>query len=654
MVELWHDISSINDGDLKGKYRHEWVEETFAPETHTDNPRPLGTRNFLGRSIDKKRVKIFTNLIILGFLIILSKIVYWQIINGDKYLALSEGNRIRMRAIPAERGVILDKFAKQLVQNIPNFSLNIIPQDVPREGSKRREVVESVATTTGFSYEEIEALLYKYRFHRLESIVVKENLDYDVALKQYIRNADLPGVNIESGMRRDYEYTHTDNPEKILSLSHILGYLGKLNDEEMEKLRNEGYLISDNIGRTGLEKTYEKFLRGTYGQKKIEVDAYGREQNVVAEEAPTPGQNLFLSLDLEAQQQLEKIIIKKATKNTPRLAAIAMDPNTGGILAIVSWPAYDNNKFAGGISREDYTTLSTDPNRPLFNRAISGVYPSGSTIKPVMVAAAMEEGIITKNTTIMSVGGIQVGNWFFKDWRAGGHGATNAVRAIAWSINSFFYYIGGGYRNFEGLGIDRIVKYLKKFGLGTATGIDLNGEADGLVPDPVWKQMTKKEQWYIGDTYNMSIGQGDLLVTPLQVAVWTAAIANGGRIVQPYLVEKLVNPTTDAVLELGKKPSRPVVSATAVDLAKKGMWECVKTGSCGLLSYLSFTSGGKTGTAQWSATKNTHAWFTAFAPYENPKVVITVLMEEGGEGGVVSIPIAREFLAWWGKKYLTQ
>ncbi|OGH88177.1 MAG: penicillin-binding protein 2 [Candidatus Magasanikbacteria bacterium RIFOXYC2_FULL_42_28] len=654
MADLWRNINGTSDANLTGKYRHKWVEENFLPPNKGAETISTGTRNFLGRALPERRLKIFAGIMILGFLIVIAKTSYWQIFNGEKYLALSENNRIRIKPIPAERGVIVDKFGKQLVQNVPNFSLNIVPQDVPREGIKRREVVESVATTTGLSYEEIEALLYKYRFHRLESITVKDNLDYSAALKQYIKNAELPGVNIESGTRRNYEFTNFDNPNKALSLSHILGYLGKINDAELEKLGANGYLISDNIGRTGLEKIYEKELRGIYGKKKIEVDAYGREQNIVAQEAPVPGKNLYLSIDLEAQQQLEKFISAGATKEHPRLAAVALNPQTGAILAMVSWPAYDNNKFAGGISRDDYATLSTDPDQPLFNRVIAGSYPSGSTIKPVMVAAALEEGVITKNTTIMSVGGIYVGDRFFRDWRVGGHGATNAQKAIAQSINSFFYYIGGGYRDFEGLGVERIAKYLKKFGLGAITGIDLTGEAPGLVPDPTWKQANKKEQWYIGDTYNLSIGQGDLLVTPLQVAVWTAAIANGGRVVHPHLGEKLVDPATNTITTLGKEPTDPVISAPSVNLAKQGMGECVKTGSCHLLSYLPFTAGGKTGTAQWSATKNTHAWFTAFAPYENPQVVITVLMEEGGEGGVVSIPIAREFLAWWGKKYLTQ
>jgi penicillin-binding protein 2 len=320
-----------------------------------------------------------------------------------------------------------------------------------------------------------------------------------------------------------------------------------------------------------------------------------------------------------------------------RGALVALDPHDGAVLAAASLPAYDNNIFSGGVSSTVYQTLVQNPDQPLFPRAWAGTYPSGSTVKVVIAAAALAEKLITPHTSFLSTGGIRVGAWFFPDWSASGHGVTDVRRAIAWSVNTFFYTVGGGHGSFSGLGVERLSAWMRKFGLGQKTGVDLPAEAEGFVPSPEWKEKTKGERWFVGDTYNLSIGQGDLLVTPLQVAVYSAAVANGGRKVTPHVA---------ADTNLADPPR--VIEAEVVDVVRLGMRECVATGSCRALSDLPFPVAGKTGTAQWHSEKKTHAWFTSFAPFDRPEVVVTVLLEEGGEGSSVAVPVAREVLnAWW-------
>lgn len=642
-------ILSNSKSSLSGRYKKSWIESSFfnGEPSQNKNSAPI-TKNFLGNAISPKKASLLLIICLGLFVIILSRILYLQTIKGNEYLLLAEQNRVRIKPIPSERGIFYDRFNKELVINIPNFTLAIVPNDLPRDQNKRQEVITKISAHSGLSYTEIQDLINKFNDYGYDSLILKENLDYNTAIKLYIVNADLPGVLIESGSKRLYTYA-TSTP----SASHLLGYLGKLNKAELQKKRKQGYLLSDKIGKTGLEKYYEEILRGTYGRKKIEINSNGKEQNILSVEAPVAGNNLVLSIDIEAQMYLEKLVKNAAARlNKQRIAAVAINPNTGEILSLVSWPAYNANDFASGASSSVYEAYNTDPNQPLFNRAISGLYPPGSTIKPVIAAGGLEEGIITQNTQINSVGGFWLGDHFFTDWKAGGHGLTNVNKALAWSINTFFYYVGGGHNNFVGLGIQKLVKYLNIFKMGQATGIDLPGEKDGLIPTPEWKREVKNEPWYIGDTYNMSIGQGNILVTPMQVAIWTAAIANGGAVIKPRLVHSIINPVTKNVTQIQTQiVSKQTVSPKTISIVKQGMNDCVNYGSCQLLKTLPFNSGAKTGTAQWNNNKNTHAWFTAFAPYNNPQIVITVLIEEGGEGGIVSIPIARDFLAWWSKKF---
>lgn len=652
---------------------HDWVEEALDMEA--SDAQTLGishTRLYVGTIMRGKRVKYIFLAMLLGIFALWSRTSYLQIVRGKELAERAEGNRLRAIPIVAERGIIYDRFNHELVHNVPSFSLSIFPQGLPNpvsQANERAAILKRLSEVTGLPAEEITKEFERAQGSTYQTLTIKENLDYHTALALYLENNDLPGILINTGSRRWYgalpsSTAPTSSPQKnsssttnapLSSLSHIIGYTGKLNDAEWNEYKRKDYLQTDRLGKTGIEKTYEAYLRGTYGKKIIEVDALGREQTTISVEPPTPGKNVTLTIDLEAQKVLEEALRQALEKNKKtRGSAIALNPSNGEVLALVSYPSFNNNDFSGGISSSTYDSYVLNPDRPLFNRAIGGSFPPGSTLKPVVAAAALEEKIVTPQTSFLSNGGIKVDRWFFPDWKAGGHGITNVTKALAWSVNTFFYYVGGGYQDFKGLGARKVLEYLTRFGLGAKTGIDLPGENSGFIPSPEWKEERKKEPWYVGDTYNISIGQGDTLVTPLQVAEWTSIVANGGHHITPHLLEKIVDPISKktTVFPLEKSTSTIVTPAT-ITTVRQGMRECVTYGSCGLLRSLPFAAAGKTGTAQWSRTKDTHAWFAAFAPYYNPQITVVVLLEEGGEGSVASQPVAQQFLSWWGKKYLT-
>ena len=383
--------------------------------------------------------------------------------------------------------------------------------------------------------------------------------------------------------------------------------------------------------------------------RTVEVDALGREKQVVSEDVPIDGYNIVLTLDQKLQKVAERALSETMKKmGKKRGAVIISDPRTGGIRALVSLPAYKNNDFARGISSQAYSELLSDPSRPLFNRALYGEYPSGSTIKPLVAAAALQEGVVTPSTTVRSTGGLRIGEWYFPDWKSGGHGTTNLAKALAQSVNTYFYMVGGGYGEFKGLGVEKLVSYFQKFGLGTLTGIDLFGERDGFVPTQKWKEEVKNEPWYVGDTYHIAIGQGDIVVTPLQVNAFTQYFANGGVNYRPHFFESFL----DESGERGdvRKPEvmkEKIVDTRHVEAVREGLREAVVSGSARRLSTLPVASAGKTGTAQWHSWKSPHAWFTGWAPYENPELVITVLVEEGEEGSRAATPVAYDILKWY-------
>jgi penicillin-binding protein 2 len=638
------DLFSIREGEI-GKlkdfsYRFGWTEDSFVSGKEMNQT--------ISKSFKPSKVKviIFAFLFLLFFL--LGRVAWLQTAKNGYYLFLAEGNRIRNQRIEPKRGIIYDSERHPLCRNVANFMLYFIPADLPSSEKELGEIIKNISVVLGDkSEEELKQILAKVEKKSLEAyqpLFIEDNITYEKAMLLYLKTAQWPGVILSNKSRREYDLASQ-------SLSHILGYTGKISEKELAKVGNEYFLI-DYLGKTGIEYFWEPDLKGKNGQKQIEVDALGKEKKIISQTEAEDGHNLVLSINTGLQKKIEETMVKKMSEaKLTKGVGIALNPQNGEILALVNIPSFNSNDFARGIKVDEYNNLANNPDKPLFNRAISGEYPSGSTIKPIMAAAALEEGIIDERTSFLSVGGIRVGQWFFPDWKAGGHGVTNVRKALAESVNTFFYYIGGGNDNFNGLGVEKIVEYEKLFGLGAQTGVDLSGEASGFLPTKEWKEKTKGERWYIGDTYHLAIGQGDITVTPLQVALYTSVFANGGKLYRPHIVKEILSSDDKLIQSVESVPVRSdFISANNIKIVREGMRQTVTAGSARSLGDLPVPVAGKTGTAQWSSEKNPHAWFTGFAPYDNPEIVITILVEEGKEGSTIAVPIAKEVLNWYFSK----
>ena len=665
----------FRDATLEDSVYHlDWAEESFLYGE--------GDKEMLRRTFDLAKIKYIVAFIGLFLFLLIGRIFWLQIIQGGHYYSLAEGNRLKAERLEPKRGIIYDRNLKPLVGNEANFVLYLLPSDLPKDDKDRDTVLRNIgllldnnkidgpakpaAKTIGdlqlipesSTYYDIKNKLDKISLKSLEAyqpLFISDNIDYQTALALYLESQQVPGVFVSDKARRNYlaglNASSTADEVGISSLAHVMGYIGKINDSEYKKLSATAgdYTLIDYVGKSGLESVYENDLRGTVGKINVEVDALGREKKIVDQTPPIDGHNLVLGIDADLQHQSEVIVSKVlASIGKRRASVVIMDPRNGEIRTLISYPAYDNNLFAAGIKAEDYQKLLDNPDNPLFNRAVSGEFPSGSTIKPVMSAAALQEKIIDENTTVLSTGGLHIGQWSFPDWKAGGHGVTNVKKALAESVNTFFYYVGGGYDKFVGLGIDRIIKYFRIFGLGTKTGIDLPSEGVGFLPTPAWKESTQGTQWYIGDTYHVSIGQGDLTVTPLQVANYTTVFANRGTLYKPHLVTEILDSHNQVLKNISPEIIRTnLVDPQNIEIVREGMRQTITDGSARSLQTVPVPVAGKTGTAQWSTTKANQAWFTGFAPYDNPELVITVLVEEGGEGSSVAVPIAKEILNYY-------
>ncbi len=608
---------------------------------------PLGHHGYIGHALTSRKLAFsfgFFFLLLAGLGV---RAGYLDLAKGGDYRRRAEGNRLRIAAVPSERGVVYDRNGTLLVRNVPDFTLTLTPADIPREIEAREQLIVQVAEAVGLTPVDVENGLRNYPANLASPVPIKEHLDYEQALKLDIQSGRMTGVSLANGMKREVLLRPEGVKEPVLSLSHVIGYEGRVNEAEYAKLKSSGYLPTDAIGKTGIEAFYEQALRGTYGKKQIEVDAFGREQKVLATDEPVQGKDITLTIDARLQAAAETALKNSAARNgVGRGSVVAMDPRNGEILALVSWPAYDANSFARGISNKEYQSLLQDANQPLFSRAVSGAFPPGSTVKTVVAAAALAEGVVSPSTTVLSTGGIHFGAWFFPDWKPGGHGTTNVTKAIAESVNTFFYAVGGGWDHIEGLGIERLASWYRKFNIGSKLGIDLPNEASGFVPNSAWKERVKEEAWYIGDTYHVAIGQGDMTATPLQVAAWTSVFANGGSIVQPHVVKQIRSNKTIEKRE-PQPISKDVVSQNVVEIVRHGMRQTVLAGSAQGLKNSFVEIAGKTGTAQWSSKKPTHAWFAGFAPYNDPEIVVVVLVEAGGEGFRASAPVARDIIEAW-------
>jgi penicillin-binding protein 2 len=557
------------------KYRDQESIEAEEIFLDTEAIRSLEEKGKLEQPIKQRNFILFYILIIVCLLGLFSRAGYLQIVKGDYYQDLARGNRLRIYPITAPRGIIYDRSGQPLVYNIPSFDLVVNLSDFfDNPAETQEEILGKVAEVVTGTNEESEILVTGFKVRSFDYDLAKQSREASMAnpeslkefLKQKIEKArgevsqvvlikriersaaliletlvnDWPGLRLEKNAQRQYV--------SGLYFSHLLGYTGQVSPSDLED--KPVYWLNDQIGKDGLECYYEELLRGESGQEQIEVDSLGKIQRLLATKPAQPGPGLVLHIDKGLQkklfQALEKMLKKLGGRRLKRKAtALAVDPRNGGILALVSLPSFDNNLFAQGISREDLSALDIDPSEPFLNRALAGQYPPGSTIKPLVAAAALEEGIIKPHQLIDCHGVITIANkynpeivYYFPDWKT--HGPTDTIKAIAQSCNVFFYTVGGGYGKIEGLGIDRIKKYLQYFGLGQPTNIDLPHEEIGLIPDEQWKESAKKgEEWYLGDTYHLAIGQGDILVTPLQMTMALTSIANGGILYQPQIVELL-------------------------------------------------------------------------------------------------------------------
>lgn len=585
-----------------------------------------------------------STLFLIGSILVLGifagRLAYLNIIKGDEYQAMAKRNSLRSLVLLAPRGIIYDRSGEALVHNEPSLDAVIIPSDLPETEEARAKVLSEAKTFFEPDEDTWTSLVDRLKRGTIdEPLLLAPNLSQSLVIRFLTERTRFPGVTLIKTAERRY----VDGS----IFGHVLGYEGKIRSEEYQELKESGYILTDSIGKQGIEKSYERLLRGVHGQELIEVDALGAIKQELGIIPPQKGNDLYLSIDAGLQREAHRVMSEVLSQaKLSKGALIAMDPRNGSIRALVSFPSYDNNLFSGGISSTEYRALADDPNKPLFNRAIAGEYPPGSTIKPLLAGAALAEGLITPETTIESRGGIQVGRFFFGDWKA--HGFTDLRRAIAVSSDVYFYSIGGGYGGIRGLGMERMKAYEERFGWGKPTGIDLPGEQNGFLPTPVWKEERFKERWYVGDDYNSSIGQGYVTTTPLQVLNATAAIANGGTLYQPQLFEKAVTINGATIPEPTKVVNQKVLPDWILQVVREGMRETVTEGTAQSLQDLSVEVAGKTGTAQFGGAKQTHGWFTSFAPYENPELAVVVLVEDQAENATYhAVPITKALYQWY-------
>lgn len=586
---------------------------------------------------EKKGLKLGWYFILMVLLFLAGRILYLDFYKGGYYNVISEENRIRKIAVKAPRGVILDRNGKVLARNMPSLDAIIIPSYLPDNMDSRKQMAATLADVLSMDSGNVEAVLESQDKNSPDPVLLKENITQDESLILSEKIKDLPGIAIDETAIRSYESGPVFAP--------IIGYDGKITREELQK--NSGYSMIDYIGKTGLEKSYENSLRGVYGAEEVEVDSLGNARRDLGLVPPQPGNDLILNIDADLQHKLydslSAMLVKSGSKTA---AAVAIDPRNGGVLAMVSLPSYDNNLFAKGISNDDYKNLISDSGLPLFNRVIAGEYPPGSTIKPAIATAALSEGTITPQTIIDGQGGaINIGGFHFGDWKA--HGPSDVRTAIAQSNDVFFYTVGGGYGDIQGLGMDRMKKYENLYGFGNPTGIDIPGESSGLIPSEQWKTDKFGEKWYIGDSYHCAIGQGFVTVTPLQLANYVAAIANGGTLYSPRIVDKIKKPDGQEIPVGPQIIRQNFVSPDIIQVVREGMRQTVTGGTAQVLKNMPVEIAAKTGTAQFGTENKTHSWFVSFAPYDNPTIATAVLVEGGGEGNSAALPVTQDVLQWY-------
>lgn len=568
------------------------------------------------------RLIYLMGIIAVSFFILLMRIGYLQILRGDYFRACALENSIQLIPISAPRGMIFDRHGEILVKSRPLFNVAIIRGKLNQE--MLNKTCAGLVRILDLPELELKEKILKARNYPFRPAIMAKDVDIDKVAMIEENKFNLPGVIIQAEPFRTYVHGEL--------AAHVLGYLGEIGPRELTKLSKKGYEAGDVVGKFGLEKFYDQYLRGEEGGRQIEVNARGERLRSLGLRYPIEGRNLTLTIDKGIQMKAEEVLGEN------RGVVVVMEVASGEILALVSSPGFDPNLFLASNKAPQLTALLKDPLCPFLSRTTQAQYPPGSLFKIIVALAALEGGLVDPRTSIYCPGHWYLGNHEFKCWNQEGHGRVDLISAITHSCNVFFYQLG------QKVGVKRLSHFAQLFGLGEESGIDLLGEKGGLVPTPDWKRRTLGDRWYSGDTVNLSIGQSFILVTPLQMAGLMGAVANGGRLYRPHLVKEIRTSSGKPVTSFGPELRREIhLSKYSLRLLRQGLEGVVREGT-GQASYLSgLKVAGKTGTAENPHGKN-HAWFASYAPAENPRVAIVVLVEHGGMGGGVAAPMARPIL----------
>jgi penicillin-binding protein 2 len=576
----------------------------------------------------RRRVLVMAGIAITALLLIVCQLWYLQVLEGGRFQEASDKNRIRIRPIAAPRGILFDRKGLPLVDNRPAFTLSLIPRELERDPVQRDATLGRLASLLQVPFVELQEAVAKVSPDSILPVRVRRGLSMDDVARVEEWKLELPGVIVEVEPQRAY-------PNSRFA-AHLLGYVREANDEQLKQGR---YRRGDMVGQSGLERLLDEFLRGKDGGERIEVDAMGRQMRMIQSTEPNPGAQVVTTIDRRVQEAAERAMEGHAG------AIVVMDPRNGDVLAMVSTPAFEIDRFTGTIDRNAWLRVIQDPEHPLLNRAIQSQYAPGSVFKIVVAAAGLQEGTLAPTDRTNCTGDFHLGEWTFKDWKAEGHGSVDLLGAIRESCNVFFYEKG------LKIGGAAIAKYASAFGLGAATRIDLPGEKLGLIPRPRLRRDKRVGGWHAGETVNMSIGQGAVLVTPMQVARLMSAVANGGVLWKPRLVQRIERPDKGVVWSDGGSVTGHVdLSPMVWAFLRQSLWAVVNDNGTGAGARIAgLDVAGKTGTAQMIAKSRAdrgqdHAWFASFAPVSEPEAVVIVLVERGGKGGQVAAPIARKVL----------
>lgn len=610
----------------------------------TENKNSVGIKVINWESTDnvsfQKQHILLMGVVLIFVMIYVARLWQLQVLQGASYRFQSENNRIRIEEISAPRGIIFDRNGVPIVENRPAYHLVIIREDIRDLNQTIRELARLCDRNPEDFFSIIEANRTTPKF---VPVRLASDLDRDCLARIEAQRIRLPGVVIQLEPKREYKWNGT--------AAHLIGYLSEITEAELKSEKYQGYYPGEDIGKVGVEGSFEKYLHGKRGGRQVEVDAVGRRIRLLDELLPISGRNLWLTLDMDLQKKAESLLEGKTG------SIVAVDTTNGAILAFACSPSFDQEKFVRGLKREEWLALSKDPSHPLLNRAAGAAFPPGSTYKAFVAFAGLKEGAVTPSTTFNCPGYLQFADRKYRCWRDAGHGGMDVERALIQSCDVYFYQLG------LKLGVDKIAQYSNMFGLGEKTGIGIPGEHPGLIPTSWWKKKATGVPWQRGETISISIGQGFDLATPLQIAMGYAAIANNGMLWYPYVVKRIEGTSPDEVGEIKPRLKRKIpIEQRWFDVVKRGLTGVVEDarGTGHSIRDPSIPMAGKTGTAQVvhvaqganrklleklaKAKERDHAWFVGYAPAGDPRICVSAIVEHGGHGASVAAPLVQKVI----------